>query len=53
MKVSQLPYRRVTREEMTAGLRHVIERVLGRAAHVDALGELRQAFDADDVRRPA
>ena len=26
MKVSQLPYRRVTREEMTAGLRHVIER---------------------------
>lgn len=27
MKVSELPYRRVTREEMTEGLQHVIERV--------------------------
>ena len=27
MKVSRLPYRRVTREEMTAGLSRVIERV--------------------------
>ena len=27
MKVSELPYRRVTREEMTEGLQRVIERV--------------------------
>ena len=27
MKVSELPYRRVTREEMTDGLQRVIERV--------------------------
>ena len=27
MKVSELPYRRVTREEMTEGLQRVIERI--------------------------
>ena len=44
---------RVVENRMARRARQVIERELGRAAHVDALGELRQALDADDVRRPA
>ena len=43
MKVSQLPYRRVTREEMTAGLRHVIERVRG-ARSVEEILEARAEY---------
>lgn len=43
MKVSQLPYRRVTREEMTAGLRHVIERVRG-ARNVEEILEARAEY---------
>lgn len=43
MKVSQLPYRRVTREEMTAGLRHVIERVRG-ARGVEEILEARAEY---------
>ena len=43
MKVFQLPYRRVTREEMTAGLRHVIERVRG-ARNVEELLEARAEY---------
>lgn len=43
MKVSQLPYRRVTREEMTAGLLHVIERVRG-ARNVEEILEARAEY---------
>ena len=43
MKVSQLPYRRVTREEMAAGLRHVIERVRG-ARNVEEILEARAEY---------
>ena len=43
MKVSQLPYRRVTREEMAAGLRHVIERVRG-ARNVEEIPEARAEY---------
>ena len=43
MKVSQLPYRRVTREEMTAGLLHVIERVRG-ARSVEEILEARAEY---------
>ena len=43
MKVSELPYRRVTREEMTAGLRHVIERVRG-ARSVEEILEARAEY---------
>ena len=43
MKVFQLPYRRVTREEMTAGLRHVIERVRG-ARNVEEILEARAEY---------
>jgi hypothetical protein len=43
MKVSELPYRRVTREEMTAGLRHVIERVRG-ARNVEEILETRAEY---------
>lgn len=43
MKVFQLPYRRVTREEMTAGLLHVIERVRG-ARNVEEILEARAEY---------
>ncbi len=47
MKVFQLPYRRVTREEMTAGLLHVIERVRG-ARNVEEILEARGISLAQD-----
>ena len=43
MKVSELPYRRVTREEMAAGLRHVIERVRA-AQSVEEILEARAEY---------